>query len=85
MGRLTEIQGDFPAEDAEIEAALESAADDLNMDPDQLEEEVAHILDTGTGKVTNEAIGGPTHVDNPDAESDPRLEALELYKLRNEL
>lgn len=85
MGRLTDIEGEFPASDEEIEAAVNEAAEELGIDPETLEAEVAHILDTGTGSVTNEAVGGPTAVDNPDAAADPRLEAIELYTLQRQL
>ena len=85
MGALTELDGDFPATDEEVEAAVADAAAELNVDESVLEEAVAHMIDSGTGMVTNEGVGGPTVSANPDAEADPRIEAIELYKLQRRL
>lgn len=85
MGALTDLDGDFPASDDDVEAAIEEAAAELGVDEASLEESVAHMIDSGTGMVTNEGVGGPRVASNPDAEGDPRLEAIELYKLQNQL
>ena len=86
MTDLTDIEGaDFTASDDEIEQAIEAAADDLGMSPEKVEEEVAYILDSGTGRANNEGVAGAAASDNEDTNNDPRLEALEMYKLRQEL
>lgn len=84
MSKLTEFDGgeEFTASDEEIEAALERTADELNVDVETVEEGAAHMLDSGTGVVTNEAVGGPASVSNPDAADDPRLEAIELFRMQ---
>ncbi|WP_335999802.1 hypothetical protein [Halorientalis halophila] len=86
MTALTDIEGaDFTASDEEIEEAVEEAAEELGMTPEKLQEEVAYILDSGTGRANNEGVAGAAASDNVDTNNDPRLEALEMYKLRQEL
>lgn len=86
MTKLQEIEGaDFTAPDEEIEAAVADAADELNMDPERIHEEVAYILDSGSGRVNNEGVAGAAASANTEIHDDPRLEALELFKLRQEL
>lgn len=87
MTDLTELDGGaaFTATEEEIEAALAAAADELGQDPDEIAEEVAYILDAGTGMSTNEGVGGVAMGANEDAADDPRLEALEVYKLNEEI
>ncbi|MDY7082249.1 MAG: hypothetical protein SXQ77_07575 [Halobacteria archaeon] len=86
MTKLTEIEGtDFTASDEEIQEALEEAAEDLGKSVEEISEEVAYILDSGTGTANNEGVAGTGASANPDAEKDPRLEALEVYKLRQEI
>lgn len=86
MTKLTDIEGgDFTASDDEIEAAVADAAADLGMDPETVSEEVAYILDSGSGRVNNEGVAGAAVGSNADTQDDPRLEALEVFKLRQEL
>ncbi|SDF15003.1 hypothetical protein [Halorientalis regularis] len=86
MTELTDIEGaDFTADDEKIQTAVEEAADDLGMTPEKVEEEVAYILDSGTGRANNEGVAGAAAADNEDTDNDPRLEALEMFKLRQEL
>ncbi|RXK48430.1 hypothetical protein [Halorientalis pallida] len=86
MTELKDIEGaEFTASDDEIDDAIEEAADDLGMPPEKVEEEVAYILDSGTGRANNEGVAGAAASDNEDTNNDPRLEALEMYKLRQEL
>ncbi|WP_246987283.1 hypothetical protein [Halorientalis marina] len=86
MTKLTDIEGaDFTADDAEVEAAVEDAAAELGMDPETVSEEVAYILDSGSGRVNNEGVAGAAAAVNEDTADDPRLEALEVFKLRQEL
>jgi hypothetical protein len=84
--KLADIDGgDFTASDKEIEAAVADAAEELGMDPETVSEEVAYILDSGSGRVNNEGVAGAAVGSNSDTADDPRLEALELFKLRQEL
>jgi 8-oxo-dGTP pyrophosphatase MutT (NUDIX family) len=86
MTNLADIDGeDFTASDDEIQAAVEEAAEELGMDPDTVSEEVAYILDSGSGRVNNEGVAGAAVGSNADTADDPRLEALEVFKLRQEL
>ncbi|SEO27768.1 hypothetical protein SAMN05216388_1010117 [Halorientalis persicus] len=87
MTDLTEIGGggEFTASDDEIERALEAASDELGEPVETIAEEVAYILDSGTGSATNEGVAGTSVGANATAASDPRLEALELYKLNNRI
>jgi len=86
MTKLTDIEGaDFTADDAEVEAAVEDAAAELGMDPETVSEEVTYILDSGSGRVNNEGVAGAAAAVNEDTADDPRLEALEVFKLRQEL
>jgi hypothetical protein len=86
MTALEDIEGgEFTADDEEVQAAVEEAADELGMDPERVSEEVAFILDSGSGRVNNEGVGGAAAASNANNDDDPRLEALELFKLRQEL
>lgn len=86
MTKLKDIDGaDFTASDEEIQAAVEDAAQELGMDPETVSEEVAYILDSGSGRVNNEGVAGAAVGSNADTADDPRLEALEVFKLRQEL
>jgi hypothetical protein len=86
MTKLTDIEGaDFTADDEAVEAAVEDAAAELGMDPETVSEEVAYILDSGSGRVNNEGVAGAAAAVNEDTADDPRLEALEVFKLRQEL
>lgn len=86
MTKLQDIEGaDFTAPDEEIEAAVEEAAEELNMDVEHVHEEVAYILDSGSGRVNNEGVAGSAAAANSATNDDPRLEALEVFKLRQEI
>ena len=86
MTKLQDIEGaDFTAPDEEIETAVEDAAEELGMSTERIHEEVAYILDSGSGRVNNEGVAGAAVTSNADTHDDPRLEALELFKLRQEL
>lgn len=86
MTKLTDIEGaDFTASDEEIRTAVEDAATELGMEPEKVSEEVAYILDSGSGRVNNEGVAGAAMGVNADTADDPRLEALEVFKLRQEL
>lgn len=87
MTDLTDIEGsgEFTASDEEVREATEEAAEELGKPVDTVEEEVAYILDSGTGTATNEGVGGASVGSNASAQSDPRLEALEIYRLNEQL
>lgn len=87
MTDLADISGGaaFTASDEEIAEALRDAAEELDESVETVETEVAYILDSGTGMATNEGVGGAAVDANATAESDPRLEAIELYKLNSRL
>lgn len=86
MTKLQDIEGaEFTADDEQIEAAVEAAATELGMDAETVHEEVAYILDSGSGRVNNEGVAGAALSSNAETHDDPRLEALELFKLRQEL
>jgi len=88
MTKLEDIEGaglELTASDEEIQAAVEEAAEDLGMTPETVSEEVAFILDSGSGRVNNEGVAGSAAATNADTQDDPRLEALEVFKLRQEL
>ncbi len=76
---------DFIASEDEIQQALEEAAEETGETVEAVAEGVEHIMTSGTGAATNEGVAGAGAVDNEDTESDPRLEAIELYKLRREI
>jgi hypothetical protein len=85
---LSDIEGaglELTASDEEIRAAVEEAADELGMDADRVSEEVAYILDSGSGRVNNEGVAGSAAASNAETHDDPRLEALEVFKLRQQL
>lgn len=81
MTKLTEIGGgaDYPAPDEEVERALKEAAEEMDKSVGEVEEAVAHILGSGTGTITNEGVGGTS------SDTDPRLEALKIWKMRQKL
>lgn len=86
MTKLQEIEGtEFTASDEEIEQAVQEAAADLGMAPEKIHEEVAYILDSGSGRVNNEGVAGAALTANADTHDDPRLEALEIFKFRQEI
>ncbi|MFB6083288.1 MAG: hypothetical protein ABEJ94_03470 [Halorientalis sp.] len=87
MTDLTDIDGggEFTASDEEIERALEAASEELGEPVETIEAEVAYILDSGTGSATNEGVAGTSVGANATAASDPRLEALEIYKLNERI
>ena len=76
---------EFTASEEEIESALEEAAEETGETVEAVAEGVEHIMTSGTGVATNEGVAGAGAVDNDDTESDPRLEAIELYKLRRQI
>lgn len=87
MAKLTDLEGadEFTASDEDVEAAVEEVAEDLGMTPEAVHEEVAYILSSGSDTVLNEGVGGVGAGANADSQGDPRLEALEVFRLRQEI
>lgn len=80
----------FTATDEEVESAISAAAEELGMDEATVRENVAYIMDStfeedGVSTSFNEMISGASFDKDNDSTGDPRLEALEIYKLRQRL
>lgn len=80
----------FTATDEEVDAAISAAAEELGMDEATVRENVAYIMDStfeenGVSTSFNEMISGASLEEDTDSTGDPRLEALEIYKLRQKL
>ncbi|WP_330630619.1 hypothetical protein [Halocatena halophila] len=80
----------FTATDEEVKAAIEETADELGQSPEEVHENVAYIMDStfeegGVSTSFNEMVSGSSLEDDHSSTGDPRLEALEMYKLRQKL
>jgi len=79
----------FAASDEEVNKRIEEVAEELDQDPEEVAENVAFIAgdtDRDSGGINLAAgVGTESIKDNPLAEDDPRLEALNLYKERQSL
>jgi hypothetical protein len=84
---VLDVEGgaELTASDDEVREALEEAAEAVGESVENVKEGVEHILSSGTGAATNEAVAGTGVSENDEAETDPRLEAIELYKLRRQI
>lgn len=81
---------DFTASDEEVEEAIAAAAEELNQSFEEVRDNVAYILDStfdegGVSTSFNESVSGESFDFDAVGEDDPRLEALELYKLRQKV
>ncbi|MFC6960822.1 hypothetical protein [Halocatena marina] len=81
---------EFTATDEEVDQAIETAAEELGESPEEVRENVAYIMDStfeeeGVSTSFNEMVSGASLQDDTGSTGDPRLEALELYKLRQKL
>lgn len=81
---------EFTATDEEVEQAIEETADELGHSPEEVQENVAYIMDStfeeeGVSTSFNEMVSGASLDDDAGSTGDPRLEALELYKLRQRI
>ena len=80
----------FTASDEEVDAAIAEAADELDETEEEVRNNVAYIMDStfeeeGVSTSFNEMVSGAALEDDIGSTGDPRLEALEMYKLRQKL
>ena len=81
---------EFTASEDEVVEAIEDAADELGQSFEEVRENVAYIMDSsfeeeGVSTSFNESISGASLDHDEVGTGDPRLEALELYKLRQRI
>jgi phage-related tail protein len=77
----------FTASDEEVDEAIAEAADELDESEEEVRDNVAYIMDSsfeeeGVSTSFNEMVSGAALEDDINSTGDPRLEALEMYKLR---
>ncbi|QLG48751.1 hypothetical protein [Natrinema halophilum] len=77
----------FTASEDDVADAIEDAAAELDQSVEEIRENVAYIMDStfetdGVSTSFNESISGASLEHDEVGTGDPRLEALELYKLR---
>jgi hypothetical protein len=77
----------FTASDEEVEEAIAEAAEELDESEEEVRDNVAYIMDSsfeeeGVSTSFNEMVSGASLEDDTSSTGDPRLEALEMYKLR---
>jgi hypothetical protein len=77
----------FTASDEEVEEAIAEAAEELDESEEDVRDNVAYIMDSsfeeeGVSTSFNEMVSGASLEDDIGSTGDPRLEALEMYKLR---
>ncbi|WP_433627296.1 hypothetical protein [Halomicrococcus sp. NG-SE-24] len=80
----------FTASDEEVDEAIAEAADELDESEEEVRNNVAYIMDStfeeeGVSTSFNEMVSGAALEDDVGSTGDPRLEALELYRLRQKL
>jgi hypothetical protein len=80
---------DYTATDQEVLEAMEEAAEETGQDLETIHSKILDVLGLNESKEFQasslpEAIASPTAGANPDAE-DPRLEALDLYLIRQQI
>lgn len=77
----------FTASDEEVDEAIAEAAAELDESEEEVRDNVAYIMDSsfeeeGVSTSFNEMVSGASLEDDTSSTGDPRLEALEMYKLR---
>lgn len=80
----------FTASDEEVDDAIAEAAAELDESEETVRNNVAYIMDStfeeeGVSTSFNEMVSGAALDDDVGSTGDPRLEALELYTLRQKL
>lgn len=80
----------FTASDEEVDEAIAEAAEELDQSEEEVRENVAYIMDStfeeeGVSTSFNEAVGGAALNDDTESTGDPRLEALDMYKMRQKI
>jgi hypothetical protein len=79
---------EFTASDEEVEERIEEVADEVGQGVETVRENVEHMLDASGDNVStsfNESVSGASLDHDEVGEGDPRLEALELYRLRQRI
>ncbi|WP_256684814.1 hypothetical protein [Halococcus qingdaonensis] len=77
----------FTASDEEVDEAIAEAAAELDESEAEIRDNVAYIMDSsfeekGVSTSFNEMVSGASLDEDDRSTGDPRLEALEMYKLR---
>jgi hypothetical protein len=77
----------FTASDEEVDEAIAEAAEELDESEEEIRDNVAYIMDSsfeeeGVSTSFNEMVSGASLEEDTHSTGDPRLEALEMYKLR---
>ncbi|MDY6778975.1 MAG: hypothetical protein SV760_00175, partial [Halobacteria archaeon] len=78
----------FTASEDEVEEAISEVADELGQSEEKVRSGIEDILDSADSEVStsfNESVAGTSFENDEVGEDDPRLEALELYKLRQKI
>jgi len=81
---------EYSASDEEILEAMEEAAEETGLDLEEVHAKILNVLgldeeEEMQGSSLPEGLAGPAAADNPEAASDPRLEALDLYLVRQQI
>jgi len=81
---------EYTASDEELREAMEEAAEETGLDLEEVHANILNVLgldeeDEMTPSSLPEGLAGPAAADNPEAEDDPRLEALNLYLVRQQI
>lgn len=81
---------EYTASEEEVVEAIEDAAEELDQSVEEVSENVAYIMDStfeeeGVSTSFNESVSGASLDHDETGTGDPRLEALELYKLRQRI
>jgi predicted transcriptional regulator len=78
---------EFTATEEEVDEAIAEVAEEVGESEEKVRENVEYILDQGDGVSTsfNESVGGSSLDHDEVGSGDPRLEALEIYRLRKRI
>jgi len=77
---------EYHESDQVIASRIDELAEETGRDPERIYETVIDMIDTtGSGELVNEGTGGGTLTENPDSEGDTRLEALNIWALRQRI
>lgn len=76
----------FTASEEEVVDAIEEVAEEFDKDFEEVRDNVAYIMDSsfddGPSTSFNESVSGAALDVDETGTGDPRLEALEIYRLR---
>lgn len=78
---------EFTASEEEVVEAIEEVAEEFDKDFEEVRDNVAYIMDSsfddeGVSTSFNESVSGASLDVDETGTGDPRLEALEIYRLR---